>query len=168
MKRGKLLLFLSLWFSMGAFSQTANDSVLALSLSEAKIYALANSPVIKSSVLDVEAAKKKIWETTAIGLPQVSAKYSYSYIITLPEIYKQFAAMGSGGTGAPTNLDDLRTSSTLDITVSQLLFSGSYLVGLQTSKVYRSISELSLSKSKQDLAESVTNSYLLVLVSYEN
>ncbi|MCX7987617.1 MAG: TolC family protein [Bacteroidales bacterium] len=168
MKRAKLLLLLLAWFSMGVFSQTKNDSVLALSLSEAKIYALANSPVIKNSVLDVESAKKKIWETTAIGLPQVSAKYSYSYIITLPEIYKQFAAMGSGGTGAPTNLDDLRTSSTLDITVSQLLFSGSYLVGLQTSKVYRSLSELSLSKSKQDLAESVTNSYLLVLVSYEN
>ncbi|MGC8802566.1 MAG: TolC family protein [Bacteroidales bacterium] len=163
-----LLLCLLLGVSSVIFSQPACDSVLVLSLAEAKAYALSNSPVIKSSALDVESAKKKIWETTAMGLPQVSAKYSYSYILTLPEIYKQFAAMGSGGTGSPTNLDDLRTSSTLDVTVSQLIFSGSYLVGLQTSKVYRNLSELSLSKSKQDLAESVTNTYLLVLVSREN
>jgi len=168
--RRKKILILSLFLGISSviFSQSVSDSVLILSLAEAKAYALANSPIIKSSALDVEAAKKKIWETTAIGLPQVSAKYSYSYIITLPEIYKQFAAMGSGGPGAQVNLDDLRTSSTLDVTVSQLLFSGSYLVGLQTSRVYRDLSELSLSKSKQDLAESVTNTYLLVLISREN
>lgn len=164
----ELFLWLLLGVSLSIAAQSTSDSVLTLSLSEAKAYAMANSPVIKSSALDVESAKKKIWETTAIGLPQVSAKYSYSYIMTLPDIYKQFAAMGSGGSGAPVNLDDLRTTSTLDVTVSQLLFSGSYLVGLQTSRVYRNLSELALSKSKQDLAESVTNTYLLVLVSREN
>ncbi len=155
------------WLSV--LAQKNDSTALYVTLAEARAYALANSPIIKSSTLDIEAAKKKIWETTAIGLPQVSGKYSYSYIITLPEIYKQFAAMGSaGGGGAAPNLDDLRTTSTLDVTVSQLLFSGSYIVGLQTSKVYKNLSELSLTKSKQDLLESINNSYILVLIVREN
>jgi outer membrane protein TolC len=163
----KKLLF-SVFFSCLAlmtFASGGTDSSMQFSLEQAKQYALENSPVVKSAALDLNAAKKKIWETTAIGLPQASAKYSYSYILTLPEIYKQFAQMGGGG---ETNLDDMKSSSTLDITVSQLLFSGAYLVGLQTSKVYKGLSELSLTKSKNDLNESVTNAYLLVLIAKEN
>ncbi len=168
MEKKVLFVFLIL-FQVWHKSFGQADSILSLSLDEAKKYALSNSPIIKSSELDIESAKKKIWETTAIGLPQASAKYAYSYIITLPDIYKKFAVMGGTQQGATTmNLDDLKTSSTLDITVSQLIFSGSYLVGLQTSRVYKSLSELALSKSQQDLAESVTQSYVLVLVVKEN
>lgn len=166
MKEKKLLL--SVLFScltLLTFASGGADSSMQFSLEQAKQYALENSPVVKSAALDLDAAKKKIWETTAIGLPQASAKYSYSYILTLPEIYKQFAQMGGGG---EANLDDMKSSSTLDITVSQLLFSGAYLVGLQTSRVYKGLSELSLTKSKNDLNESVTNAYLLVLIAKEN
>lgn len=165
----KELIFLILFLPVCLSGQVnTRDSSLSLSLNEAIQYALANSPLIKSAQLDVESARKKIWETTAIGLPQVNAKYNYSYIITLPEIYKQFAMMGAGQGGTPVNLDDLRTTSTLDITVSQLIFSGSYLVGLQTSKVYKSLSELSLVKTEQDLKERITNTYILVLITREN
>ncbi|HEY9124289.1 MAG TPA: TolC family protein [Bacteroidales bacterium] len=164
-KQKKLLL--SVFFScltLLTFASGGADSSMQFSLEQAKQYALENSPLVKSAALDLEAAKKKIWETTAIGLPQASAKYSYSYILTLPAIYEQFAQMGGGN----TSLDDMKKSSTLDITVTQLLFSGAYLVGLQTSRVYKGLSELSLTKSKNDLNESVTNAYLLVLIAKEN
>jgi len=44
-----------------AIAQEKKDSVMRFSLAEAKDYALKNSPIVKNSTLDLEAAKKKIW-----------------------------------------------------------------------------------------------------------
>lgn len=154
--------------SLCAAAQTPKDSVLKFSLTEAKAYALKNSPTVKNSTLDLESAKKKIWETTAIGLPQVRANYSYSYQLTVNPLIEQFSRQFSSMSGGTSDTNAFRTTSLLDITVSQLIFSGSYIVGLQTSKVYKGLSELSLTKSKDNLIESVTNSYILVLVAKEN
>ncbi|NJK86763.1 MAG: TolC family protein [Bacteroidales bacterium] len=63
---------------------------------------------------------------------------------------------------------DFKSSSPLDITVSQLVFSGGYIVGLQTSKTYKSLSEIALTKSINDLKETVTSNYFMVLVLNEN
>ncbi|MCB0439104.1 MAG: TolC family protein, partial [Mangrovimonas sp.] len=43
------------------------------SLQEAIDFALENNRTAKNAALDIEAAKKQKWETTATGLPQISA-----------------------------------------------------------------------------------------------
>jgi outer membrane protein len=178
-----------------AIAQEKKDSVMRFSLAEAKDYALKNSPVVKNSALDLDAAKKKIWETTAIGLPQVGTKLSYSYMPQLSSTLQEFSGFGNlnywlynadqylkandpsnhafgnisnPGTPTPISLNDLKWSLNWDITVTQIIFSGAYIVGLQTSKIYKGLSEYALSKSKDDLNESVTNAYILVLVASEN
>jgi outer membrane protein TolC len=132
--------------------------------------------------LDVESAKKRVWETTTMGLPQVNAAISSSYILTMPAFFEQFLRPGiemQVDQSTPNresvvndllqqSLDSMRFSGTLDLTVSQLIFSGSYLVGLQASKVYRSLSELNKVKSVQDVMESVANTYFMVQVAREN
>ena len=50
-----------------------------LSMKEAKEFAIKNSPLIKNSNIDLAVAKEKIWQTTSIGLPQVSAKLPFQY-----------------------------------------------------------------------------------------
>ncbi len=177
------------------FAQEKKDSVMKFSLAEAKAYALANSPVVKNAALDLEVAKKKIWETTAIGLPQVGTKLNYSYMPTLSSTLQEFSGfsglyywlysadqyltgvdptnhafgqIANPGEPKPISLNDLKWSLNWDITVSQIIFSGAYLVGLQTSRIYKGLSENLLSKSKDDLNESVTNAYILVLVAKEN
>ncbi len=168
-------------------AQEKKDSVLRFSLAEAKLYGLENSPVVKNAVLDLEAAKKKIWETTAIGLPQAKATMSASYMISTPGFYAQFFKPTLGQayqkTAEPHTqsdsvafvnnqfnkmINDMRFSGTFDVQVSQLIFSGAYIVGLQTAKVYKSLSEIGISKSKNDLIESLSNSYYLVLIAQEN
>ena len=47
---------------------------LKFSLKEAQDYAIVNNTSAKNSDIDLKLAKKKIWETTAIGLPQINAK----------------------------------------------------------------------------------------------
>ena len=159
----------------------AKTDALRLSLVQAQQYALQNNKSILNANLDVEMAKKKVWETTAIGLPQVNSTVSASYILTMPGFYKQFLTptIASNFVGVPDSankvnaavkkaLDDMRFSGTFDLQVSQLIFSGSYIVGLQASKVYKSLSELNKIKSAQDVLESISNTYFLVLIAKEN
>lgn len=141
--------------------QTASGS-LKFSLSEAKDYALQNSPVLLNSARDVEIAKKKIWETTASGLPQATVSSAYSYTPQLAGLSDQL------GSFIPDfNPDDLKTSFLATLQVNQLIFSGQYIVGLQASKAYANLSKLADSKSKIGVIENVTNIYFTVLVAYQ-
>ena len=200
--RGSLLTLGMLLLTHAGFSQVKKDTLkqegkkdtLKLSVADAQKYALENNKSILNSNLDVEAARKKIWETTAIGLPQASAKGSFQYTPEVSPTIKQFSGLGGLGywmynvnnyiyqqTGdnnwnpgpaqsppVQTNPNDLKWSLSGTVTVSQLIFSGSYLVGLQSAKVYKSLSELNQVKSKQDVLESIVNSYFNVLIAHEN
>ncbi len=192
-----------LLFAMTAGVYGQSDSVYTLSLDQAQSFAIENNLKMKNASLDVRKAKKKILETTAMGLPHVEAKGAYSYMMTLASTLETFAGLGQIGgamygfgqnltalnnmsgvpqlialnenyaaiaapSGEETNMDDYRTTATLDISASQLIFNGSYLIGLQASKVYKSLSELSYEMTKNDVIENVTNSYVLVLVIEQN
>ena len=82
------LLFLA--FTIVSAQNVKKDSIMSFSLKAAQDYALQNSPLVKNANLDVESAKKKIWEATSLGLPQVNSKLSYSYQITLPPLETEF------------------------------------------------------------------------------
>jgi outer membrane protein TolC len=79
-----------------------------------------------------------------------------------------WGTMENPGAPATVKESDLKWGSTLDITATQLIFSGSYIVGLQTAKTFKSLSELALTKSEKDLKQSVSSAYYLVLVAEEN
>ncbi|HLO59573.1 MAG TPA: TolC family protein [Bacteroidales bacterium] len=149
-----------------------NNESMKFSLEEARQYALKNSPVLLNSARDVEIAKKKIWETTAAGLPQAVLNSSYSYSPKLAGLGQLFTGGDTtgGGGGSPFgnfNPDDLKTSFFMNIQVSQLIFNGQYLVGLKASKVYSGLSELAETKSKTGVAENITNTYFMVLITRE-
>ena len=164
-----------------AFGQA--DSVQTqLSLKSAMEYAVKNNLSVKNSQLDLQIAKKKIWETTAIGLPQVNGSVNYQHQFSVPEMsfgrgFNKSAL--AGGTITSDNFDDVfpqtpplplgvKDNTTWDITVSQLIFSGEYIVGLRAAQVYKEVSERNLIKSENDIRESVSQSYYLALVVDEN
>ncbi|MCX6231630.1 MAG: TolC family protein [Bacteroidetes bacterium] len=170
-----------------------NGSV-QLTLKEAKDYALKNSPLIKNANIDLDIAKSKIWQTTSIGLPQVNGKLSGTYQLTVPENIKAFSGLSNIGgwmynvdsalsrltndpkfghitkpaPAEPVSEKDLKWGLTFDITVSQLIFNGAYLVGLQTSRTFKQLSEVSITKSENDLMEAVSNAYFLCVIAQEN
>jgi outer membrane protein len=198
--RNNILLFflivpIYIGFGQGKKEQAAAKDTLKLSLIQAQQFALENNQSILNANLDVEAAKKKIWETLASGLPQASAKGAFSYTPVIPDAIKNFSGLNSLGywmyntdvylheqqpanqafgkvpfadIPGPIDYDAMKWSLTGTVTVSQLIFSGSYLVGLQATKVYKNLTELNHTKSKQDILESVSNSYLNVLIAREN
>jgi len=157
----------------------------SLSLKQAQEYALQNNANTRNSLIDLEIAKKKIWETTALGLPQLNAQANYQHLFTVPELSlggSTFLATDLQS-GTPITSDNIsngdvylgftpsapiqlgvKDNTTLDITLTQLVFSGEYLVGLQASKVFFMMSDQSRIKTEIDLKESVANTYSLVLV----
>jgi outer membrane protein len=177
--------FLVVVMQISAIAQNYQDSTFALSLKQAQEYALKNSANALNSGLDLEIAKKRVWETKAIGLPQINAQANYTHLFTVPE-------MSLGGTtylatdlpaGTPITSDDITNenvymgftpsapiqlgvpnNTTLDITVSQLVFSGEYLIGVQGVKVYYQMADLRAKKTYIDIKEAVANSYTLALV----
>ena len=140
-----------------------DEKPMQFSLSEARSYALDNSPILLNSARDVEIAKKRIWENTASGLPQANLNSSYAYSPELAGLSDQL------GEFIPDfNPNDLKTSFLMSVQVNQLLFSGQYIVGLHASKVYAGLSRLADSKSKTGLTESITNTYFTALVARES
>jgi len=157
----KLLLILLLFSFIGNIK--AQEKKLNFSLDEAINYALMHSYAIRNAKLDIDAAKKKKWETTTIGLPQVSAKVDYQNFL------KQVTLLPAeifGGTPGTFNEVTFGTKQNLhaSITMNQLLFDGSYLIGLQSAKVYLQISELAEIKTEQAIKEAVINAYGNVLL----
>jgi outer membrane protein TolC len=56
----------------------------------------------------------------------------------------------------------------MSVTVDQLIFNGSYIVGLQASGIYLRLSREQLKKSEIAVKESVTNTYYLILLAEDN
>lgn len=157
----KILILASLTLTLsisGIKAQESNE--LSLTLQEAQNYAIDNFFLSKNSELDVQIARKKILETTAIGLPQIGASADYQHIPNPPTLdFVDFE------TGEPMEIPlALENNLTYGATVSQLLFSGEYIVGLQAARVYRTFSEENYDKTKIDIRESIAGSYYTILV----
>lgn len=144
-------------------AQPQPNKTLKFSLSEARDYALKNSPVLLNSARDVEIAKKMIWENTATGLPQANLNGSYAYSPQLAGLSDQLKEFIPG-----FNPNDLKTSSFMGVQVDQLLFSGQYIVGLKAAQVYANLSMLAETKSKIGIVESITNTYFTALIARQS
>lgn len=152
------------------FASEGDEYLHRFSLKQVQDYAVKHSTATGNARLDVAMAKKKIWETTASGLPQVNASVSYQDMIKIPTtlIPAEFIDPDAEpGTFIGVKFGT-QHSATLDVTVSQLIFSGSYIVALQASKIYLRLSQESLAKSEIDVKANVSNTYYLILLAEDS
>jgi outer membrane protein len=166
-----------LGFLARGFSQEVKDS-LKLSLIDAQNYALQNNRAVKNARIDIKSADKKIWETIAMGLPQLGLSANYQHQFVIPEMsFGSYLDPYSLPAGYITNTDVINAykpgesialgvpnNTTFDFTLSQLIFSGEYIVGLQATKVFKEISVNSLAKTEASTRETVSGTYYLYLV----
>jgi len=167
MKTRKLQFLLLMLILLTAGGVVAQDT-LRFSLEEAKAYALENSYTIRNSSLDVAAARKKVWETIATGLPQVKGSASYTNFLNLPVslIPGQFFGEAEG-TYVPVKFGQ-DYNSDFGFTVDQLLFDGSYIVGVSSAKIYLQLSTLSKEKAVIEIRHAVEQAYYSTLVAKSN
>ncbi|RAJ15045.1 TolC family protein [Olleya aquimaris] len=163
MKHFSLLVFLLL----GSFL-IAQEQPQSFSLQEAIDFALENNRQAKNASRNIDAAKQQKWETTATGLPQINAEINYQNFLKqqVSVIPAEFFG-GNQGEFAEV-IFGTKQNATATATLSQLLFDGSYLVGLQSAKVFLEISKNAKEKTDLEVRKSVINAYGNVLLIEEN
>ena len=178
----KLLLIILAQGIFPLISGQSNDAVLRLSISQAREYALLNNRTVQSSRIDIDLAEKKIRENLATGLPQVRIDANYLHQFVVPEIsFGPFLDADALPDGPVTGIDirnaymdsptiplGVKDNTTIDFTVSQLVFNGQYFVALKTAKIVRNLSEKSLERTEDRTKEAVAVSYYSILVLQEN
>lgn len=158
-----------------------------LNLQQCLEYAYANNDSLKNARLDIESANYKVKETIGLGLPQVNGSASFQDYLKVPSIpfpnfqyglYKLLNDQGVQGSNGviqiPVGMEPFglfsftqKYSANYGVNVSQLLFNGTYLVGLQASKTFKELSQKNLIRTKIQTDVSVTKAYYQVLVNGE-
>lgn len=182
MKSGVLYIILLVF---GGFQHLfgQNPDQKGFSLSECIDYALKHNNMIANASLEENISETTIGETRAEGLPQLNGSINYSFNPAVqqqvipnflaPAIYQvleeeELATMPNGGDFGeiPVGFGTANTGRA-DLILTQLIFKGSYFVGLQAAKTYRELARKSHISTKIDVVESVTKAYYTVLVNKE-
>ncbi|ABG59769.1 TolC family protein [Cytophaga hutchinsonii] len=169
-----LSLLVAMIFYHGA--QAQQDSVFTLD--ECINYAFTNQADVKNASLDQQISKNKVNETRAYGLPQINFEGSSMYNVALQPMFmtnetaNQFINGGAplppgvdpNGTRVIPNLFQLKASNTATLNASQIIFDGSYLVGLKASKTYNELATKSMTQTKIETTDKITKGFYLVLI----
>ncbi|MDO5607090.1 MAG: TolC family protein [Capnocytophaga sp.] len=166
MKNKRMSLWLLTLCFAGIYGQQPAEKY-DFTLEEAVQFALDNNRTSKNAALDIEAAKKQKWETTTMGLPKIDGKIDYQRFLKQQVTLMPAEFFG----GQPGEFIDAvfgtKQNASASATLSQLIFDGSYLVGLQSAKVYLQISNLLKEKNDVDLRKTVVDAYANVLLAEE-
>ncbi|MDT0553164.1 TolC family protein [Urechidicola vernalis] len=184
----KLLLLITL-LSVTLYGQDVEKTTF--SLNEAVAYGMENAYEIDYANKDVEIAEQRVRETTAIGLPQVNGAVDYQNYLKQPvsllpaaafdpynqirdldDYYQVTPVPGNPVPGAPEGFIPINFGTKQNISASvilnQLIFDGSYLIGLKGVKVYLKQGENAKSKTEFIVKQTITNAYTYVLLVEEN
>ncbi len=174
----KLYLILS-----GVLSAILVDAQSTFTLNQCIDYALANSISIQNSVLDERSAVARVKEITGMGLPQINGTVSLTYNNKLRRFFTEnidttvrpdafgFVQNVPGAKDhdivAGQNFFQLKGAGDASFTVNQLIFNGSYFVGLQAAKALKELSAKGTSNSKVNVVDQVTKAFYLALINRE-
>jgi outer membrane protein TolC len=168
---------------------------MALSLSQAVRYAVANKPSLLGTRLAEQTAKAKVGEVKSQGLPQVNVAANLADNFKLQKSLIDAGAFGgpplSGTTLTPRDIAaasagqsvtlspaygqavalppqalafGLQYAGNTSASFSQMLFDGSYLVGLKAAKVYEDLAKKQTQQAEIDVIEQVSKAYYSTLV----
>ena len=185
-----LILLLFIAILRGAQAQ----QVTRMSLEEAINYAISNSSAIKTGRTNIADADLQIKQSKATGLPQVTSEVNLQHFVLQPAVPASALGFGNdpftvesakynerrlknlenaAGTSFPAFVApvtdgklrfQLRNNFNGGVTVSQLIFSGSYTVALRASQFYKELVNVQLTKKQDSLRNVVTEAYLPTLL----
>ena len=161
----KRIIYISVAFLLSFQIQA---QVKEFSLQEAIDFALENNRTSKNASRDVDAAIKQKWETIATGLPQISASISYNNFLKQPVSLIPAEFFGGNPGDFAEVVFGTKQSVNATAVLNQKIFDGSYLVGLQSAKVFLEISKNAKEKTDLEVRKGVINAYGNVLLAEES
>ena len=155
-------------FLLGPVHTAISQDTMKLSLADALSYAEKNNTAIQNAATDIEISKQAVNQVTASGLPQVGVNANYLQYTQIPGNWvKNFVP----SPGAPDYIfiqfqQPIASNATLSM--NQLIYSGTFLLGLKAAREVMNVSKTMAIKTKQDVALTVSKSYLLSLTLQKN
>lgn len=163
--RNQLVLLLTVLSLSFGYSQ---EQTYSFTLEEAIQFALENNYAAINADRDIIDAQKQKWETIADGLPQISGALSYQNQLKQPvSLLPAELAGGEAGTFIPVVFSQPQ-SATATATLSQQIFDGSYIVGVQATKAFLSYSNNNKEKTALEVRKQVVEAYGNVLLAEES
>ena len=165
-------------------AQNSDSTTYRFTLEQAVEYAVKNQPTILNAQIDEEIARQQKREIRGLGLPQVAGKVDFQYFAKRPTsilpnfglafqplvqpLYDQsgIALPDLGPATIPVQFGT-KYSATVGASVSQLLFDGSFLIGLQAAHTYQELARKNTMRTTIETVNSVTKAYYSVLVNQE-
>src|SRR5690606_29398621 len=146
----------------------AQDSIPSFDLEGAIGFALEHNYSAINAARDIEDAQKQKWETIATGLPQISGAVSYQNQLKQPVTLLPAEFFG----GDPGTYQEVvfgqAQSMAATAALTQKIFDGSYLVGIQATKTFLDYSHNVQEKTGLEVRKSVVQAYGNVLLARES
>ena len=158
MKRILLILLILTSFSLKSQSQK-------LSLSECIDLAIENNENLKNSILEEKISKALSNEYLSIGFPQINFDGGIKYNHEVPKSLLDISRFMPGvpeGTEQEVQFGQAYDGR-VDLFVNQMIFNGSYFVGLSAAKELVKLSEKMTKRNVIDIHESVSKAYYTTL-----
>ncbi len=182
--KSKIKLLLMLMTASIGMMKAQTQEVKKFTLNDAISFAKQNNLSYQNSRLDELTAQKTVNELLANGLPQANGELSYNRNIDIPVtplpdfitpsvIFANQKYFGLSPTekyiqGQPVPVAfGQKNSATASITIGQLLFDGTFFLGVKAAKEYVKLSTLTKRKTEIDVEADVTKAYYLVLLNEE-
>ena len=139
----------------------------SFTIDEAVVYGLENNKNSIYAEKNVLISQKEKWETIAVGLPQISSFFEFNNRIKDP-ISLIPAEFFGGNEGEFAEISfGTKQSISGELILNQLLFDGSYLIGLQSIELFLQLSTQAKIKTDLEVKRQVVNAYGNALVSAE-
>ena len=153
------------WFTLILGKGNAQESqpqTQSLTLKEAIDFAKKYNYSLQNNKLEIASSQKKVNEILAIGLPQINASGNIINNVQIPvQVIPNFTGQG------PEFLE-LRFgrpfTSNFAISANQLLFDGTFILGVKASKEFVNLARLNASRNEIETEVNVSKAYYLVLL----
>lgn len=150
-----------------SFAQSTGTGGSEFTLQAAIDYANKHNANYLNAEIDMKLADYRNKEVIGIGLPQISGSVDLKDYFEIPTSLLPGQFFGApAGTFIPVKFGT-QWNASAGISVSQIIFSSDYLVGLQAAKEFKTLSEKSLTRTKIETNVSVTKAYYNVLINRE-
>ena len=156
------------YFIVAAFYTKAQDIPESFTLQEAIDWGMEYNRTLQSASMEYQKAHKEKWKTISIGFPQINANLQYQNNIEQPVslIPAQFFG-GNEGEFAEVVFGTKQTATGM-VELNQLLFDGTYVVGVQGIRHYIETAANVLEKNQLEIKKAIITAYVNVQVAHEN
>ena len=156
-----------------AQSTDSTGAAQPLSLDRCLEYAFQNNVNVENATIEKRIARTDVGVTKAQGMPQLSADVSYDNNFAIQTQFLPAIFFADDPDNVPTDAPPVPVrfgvphTGRAGVSLTQMIFDGSYFVGLKAARVYTDLAQKSLDQTKTTTAEQVTKAYYTALVNQE-